>query len=68
MVLFGRIVFVVGLIITVLSFVLGFWFMFQGNSSVAKPLLMAIPFGFLILFGGLSTVVLFEPRDSEKRE
>lgn len=62
----GRYSLIAGLIITVVSLVFGFGFMFSGRDELAKMFLMAVPFGFLVLFAGLSTVVLFSPRDSDK--
>jgi uncharacterized membrane protein len=68
MALFGRIMLIVGLIITVIGFVLGFGFMFQGDNEYwAKIFLISVPFGFLLMFAGLSTVVMFSPRSSEER-
>ena len=67
MTLLGRILLVVGLIITVVSLVLGFGFMFNDQDKLAQFFLMAIPFGFVILFTGVSTVVMF-PSDEKKRE
>ena len=57
----GRYSMIAGLIITVVGLVLGFGFMFADSDELAKMFLMAVPLGFLILFAGLSTVVLFSP-------
>ncbi|HRJ52122.1 MAG TPA: hypothetical protein PLE99_05095 [Candidatus Thiothrix moscowensis] len=62
----GRYSLIAGLIITVTGLVLGFGFMFADSDELAKIFLMAVPVGFLVLFAGLSTVVLFSPRDSNK--
>jgi hypothetical protein len=63
----GRIIFIIGLIITVVGLFGGFWLMFQGsNDALAKLLLMAVPTGFMIMFAGLSTSVLFSSREDGK--
>ena len=64
--LFGKIVAYIGLFIAVSGLALGFGLMFQGdNDELAKIFLMSIPFGFVILFTGFSTVIMFSPRESE---
>jgi ABC-type Na+ efflux pump permease subunit len=64
--LFGKIVAYNGLLITVVGLALGFGLMFQGdNDELAKLFLMSIPFGFVILFAGFTTVIMFSPRESE---
>ncbi len=65
MALLGRVLLYLGLIITAVSLVLGFGFMFNDQDQLAKFFLMAIPFGFVILFTGVSTIVMFSPRDSD---
>jgi uncharacterized membrane protein len=68
MALIGRVMLIVGLVITVVGLVLGFSFMFQGDNEYwAKIFLVSVPFGFLLMFTGLSTVVMFSPRSSEER-
>jgi len=63
---FGRISFIVGLIITVITFFAGFGLMFYGGYDAwVKVLLMFVPIGFFILFTGLATIVLFAPRPEE---
>jgi hypothetical protein len=57
---------ILGLVLTVVGLVLGFGFMFSGKDDLAKLFLMVVPLGFLILFAGLSTVVLFSPREKDK--
>jgi len=65
-VLIGKIVLYLGLLITAVGLVFGFGIMFQGdNDELAKLFLMSIPFGFVVLFTGLATVVMFSPRESE---
>jgi len=67
----GQIIFIIGLIISVVGFVLGFWFMFQDNDMWATRFLFSVPVGFMFLFTGLATSVMFSPRDetalNEKR-
>ncbi len=66
MLLLGRIVFYFGLFLTIISIIAGFSFMFSGVSNWAQFCFMAVPLGFLLLFAGLSTNVLLEPRSNEK--
>ncbi len=56
---------IMGLIITAVSLVAGFGFMFMDYDELAIFFLMAIPLGFVILFTGLSTVVMFSSRESD---
>ncbi|EIJ33283.1 hypothetical protein [Thiothrix nivea] len=63
----GRYSFIAGLVITVVGLIFGFGFMFADSDELAKMFLMAVPLGFLLLFAGLSTIVLFSPRDSDHR-
>ncbi|MEB4592798.1 hypothetical protein VSS37_17595 [Candidatus Thiothrix sp. Deng01] len=63
----GRYSFIAGLAITIAGLVFGFGFMFADSDELAKIFLMAVPFGFLLLFAGLSTIVLFSPRDSDNK-
>ncbi len=62
----GQYMLIVGLIITVIGLVFGFGFMFADSDELAKFFLMAVPLGFLVTFAGLSSIVLFSPRDSDK--
>jgi uncharacterized membrane protein len=62
----GQIVFIIGLILTVVGLLFGFWFMFQGNDEWATKLLFAVPVGFMFLFTGLATSVMFSPRDDSE--
>ncbi|MFN4262169.1 MAG: hypothetical protein ACK4IT_00685 [Thioalkalivibrionaceae bacterium] len=50
----------IGLFLTLAGIVLGFGLMWFGDQSIAKPFLMAIPLGFLLLFQGVVTVILFK--------
>jgi ABC-type transport system involved in multi-copper enzyme maturation permease subunit len=59
----GQIVFIIGLILAITGLILGFGFMFQGNDKWAMRFLMAVPTGFVFLFTGLATSVMFSPRD-----
>ncbi len=56
----------IGLVLTIVGLIFGFGFMFSGQEDWAKFFLMVVPFGFLILFAGLSTIVLFSPREKDK--
>jgi len=64
----GQIVFIIGLILSVVGFILGFWFLFQDNDYWAIRFLYAVPTGFMLLFTGLSTSVMFSPRDDRSLE
>ena len=61
--LLGQIVFIIGLILAVVGLIFGFWFMFQDNDELASKFLFAVPVGFMFLFTGLATSVMFSPRD-----
>jgi ABC-type antimicrobial peptide transport system permease subunit len=61
----GRYSLIAGLVITVVGLIFGFYFMFTDSDELAEMFLMAVPLGFLITFAGLSTVVMFSPRDSD---
>ncbi|WGZ96309.1 MAG: hypothetical protein QJT81_10215 [Candidatus Thiothrix putei] len=39
--------------------------MFADSDELAKMFLLAVPLGFLITFAGLSTIVIFSPRDND---
>jgi len=60
---FGQIMFIIGLIFSVVGLVIGFWFMFQDNDKWAVRFLIAVPIGFMLLFTGLATSVMFSPHD-----
>ncbi|MCK5902769.1 MAG: hypothetical protein KAG28_06430 [Cocleimonas sp.] len=63
---FGKIIAYIGLFITIVGLIFGFGIMFQDtNDELAKLFFMIIPFGFVLFFTGMSTVVLFSPRESE---
>ncbi len=59
----GQILFIIGLVLAVVGLIVGFTFMFQGNDKWAMRFLMAVPTGFVFLFTGLATSVMFSPRD-----
>jgi FtsH-binding integral membrane protein len=63
---FGQYTLIVGLILTIISLILGFWYMFHNQDEWAKLFFMVVPVGFLLTFAGLSTVVLYSPRDNAK--
>ena len=63
---FGQYTLIVGLILTIISLILGFWFMFDHPDDWAKLFFMVVPVGFLLTFAGLSTVVLYSPRGNTK--
>jgi len=63
----GQVLLIIGILITLVSLVVGFGYMFAGtNNELAKFCFMVVPLGFLITFLGLSTVVLLSPRGSDK--
>ncbi|MCK5896183.1 MAG: hypothetical protein KAG20_05225 [Cocleimonas sp.] len=65
-VLIGKIVAFIGLFITIVGLLFGFGLMFQGGNDVlATFFLMSIPVGFVVLFAGFSTVIMFSPRETE---
>ena len=64
----GRILVILGVISTFITFVAGFGFMFHGGyDDLAKLLLMSVPICFLILFTGVATVALFAPRTTNNK-
>ncbi len=66
MVLLGKISFYAGLFLSILGVVAGFGLMFAEIDNWAKFFFVLVPLGFLFLFAGLTTGLLFGPRDSEK--
>jgi uncharacterized BrkB/YihY/UPF0761 family membrane protein len=61
-VMIGRIMLVFGLIVTIIGVAGGFGYLWLSDQqNLAKLFFMSVPVGFLFLFVGLSTVVLFEP-------
>ncbi|MDQ5767266.1 hypothetical protein [Thiothrix subterranea] len=63
----GRYSLITGLVITVVGLIFGFGFMFADSDELAKMFLLAVPLGFLITFAGLSTIVIFSPRENDKQ-
>jgi len=61
--LIGQILFIIGLIMSVVGLVVGFWLMFQDSDKWAIRFLIAVPTGFMIMFTGLATSVLLSPND-----
>ncbi len=62
-VLFGQILFIFGLILAVVGLIVGFWLMFADYDKWAIRFLLAVPTGFMFLFTGLATSVMFSSRD-----
>ena len=64
----GHILFIIGLILTVVGLIFGFGLMFQGgNDTWATRFLIAVPTGFMLMFTGLATSVMFSPHDNDQR-
>ena len=59
--LIGQTLFIIGLIMSVVGLVVGFWLMFQDSDEWAIRFLIAVPTGFMIMFTGLATSVLLSP-------
>jgi hypothetical protein len=59
---FGRYSIIAGIVLTVVAVVLGFGTLFRGVEDWARFFLSLIPFGFLVTFTGLVTVLLVGPR------
>ena len=65
---FGEYLFVIGLILAVVGLIVGFYLMFQGgNDTWATRFLFAVPTGFLFMFTGLATSVMFSPNDNDEK-
>jgi predicted RND superfamily exporter protein len=64
---FGQILFFIGLIVAIVGLVFGFGLMFQGGNDIwATRLLVSVAIGFMIMFTGLATSVMFSPHDDNK--
>jgi uncharacterized membrane protein len=64
---FGQILFFIGLIMAIVGLVFGFGLMFQGGNDIwATRLLVSVAVGFMIMFTGLATSVMFSPNDDSK--
>ena len=64
--LLGRIVFFVGLLITVITLIAGFVLLYKDIQNWAQACFMAVPLGFMLMFAGLSTNIFLEPRSTDK--
>jgi len=65
---FGQVLFIIGLILAVVGLIIGFYLMFQGgNDTWATRFLFAVPAGFLFMFTGLATSVMFSSRDDDHK-
>ena len=63
---FGKYILIFGLIMTLGALVGAFYFMFNHEGQIAKTLFMIVPIGFILVFFGLSTIVIFSPRSDNK--
>ena len=59
----GKSIFIIGLVLTVTGLIFGFGFLILDNDKWALRFLMAVPTGFVFLFTGLATSVMFSPRN-----
>lgn len=59
---FGSISLYMGLLITVVALIMGFAALWAGATDWAKPLLMSVPVGFLLVFNGVITLIIYTPR------
>ncbi|MEE9444456.1 MAG: hypothetical protein V3V19_02195 [Cocleimonas sp.] len=65
--LFGKILFFIGLIMAVVGLIFGFGLMFQGGNDIwATRFLIAVAIGFMLMFTGLATSVMFAPYDNDQ--
>ena len=65
--LLGQIVFIIGLILAIVGLIFGFGLVFQGGNDIwATRLLVSVAIGFMIMFTGLATSVMFSPNDDNK--
>ncbi|WP_455385565.1 hypothetical protein [Acidihalobacter prosperus] len=59
----GRITAYLGIVLTAVGLCLGFFFMIGGRSAAyAEFFLTMVPVGFLVLFAGVMTALMFGPR------
>jgi len=64
---FGQILFFIGLVMAIVGLIFGFGLMFQGGNDIwATRLLVSVAIGFMIMFTGLATSVMFSPNDDNK--
>ena len=65
---FGVISLYVGLVMSLIGFVGGFGLMFAGEQTWSKPLIAMVPVGFLLVFNGVVTTILYrETAESDER-
>ncbi len=63
----GQILFFIGLVMAIVGLIFGFGLMFQGGNDIwATRLLVSVAIGFMIMFTGLATSVMFSPNDDNK--
>ncbi len=58
---FGIISLYLGLVLTVIGLIGGFGLMWVGIDDWAKPLIATVPLGFLLVFNGVVTTLLYRP-------
>jgi len=64
---FGQILIFIGLVMAIVGLIFGFGLMFQGGNDIwATRLLVSVAIGFMIMFTGLATSVMFSPNDDNK--
>ena len=64
---FGQILIFIGLVMAIAGLIFGFGLMFQGGNDIwATRLLVSVAIGFMIMFTGLATSVMFSPNDDNK--
>jgi hypothetical protein len=56
-----------GAIVTVVALIAGFFFLFTDQDTLAKPVLVLVPIGFLVTFTGLVTTIITEQRSDGRR-
>ena len=63
----GQILFFIGLVMAIVGLIFGFGLVFQGGNDIwATRLLVSVAIGFMIMFTGLATSVMFSPNDDNK--
>ena len=63
----GRVVLIIGLLITVIGLIAGFTLMFKGYDDLAKVFLMIIPIGFIVGFAGLTATLITSPESKREK-
>lgn len=64
---FGVVSIWVGLVIAVVGLIGGFGLMFTGEQTWSKPLIATVPIGFLLVFTGVVTTILYRETAGGKR-